>query len=443
LSDGAGRRRSRAALRASILIATVSFGSVGPPQAAAAGTGEADAVVLISIDGLRWDHPRRAETPHLARMAREGSSASLVPPFPASTFPSHATLATGVQPDRHGILNNEFLDRERGPFRMADDSSWLLAEPVWATAERQGRRAAVYHWVFSYTPWRGVAATTRLPFSRDVKDDEKASRISEWIGRRGPDRPRLILSYWHGPDAAGHRNGPEAPEVLRRVRQTDRLIGRLIETIARTGRRVALIVVSDHGMAGVTRTHRTDLILSGRAARARAFSTGATSNVYCPDEAACAAAAAALRGIAGVTIFPLQGLPHDLRYALPSRTGDLVVIAPRGSYFEDGPTGRTPALGMHGYRPEEPDMRGVFYAWGAGLRAGARLETIHAVDVAPLVCRLLGIDPPPGTDGRPPAEFLDVTGAAPSGDARPADREAGGVSDLRAAPASGPGPGPP
>lgn len=425
-----------------LLVVAASIGSHGPSPAAAE-PGAADAVVLISIDGLRWDHPRMAGAPHLARMASEGSAAALVPPFPASTFPSHATLATGVHPDRHGIMNNAFLDRERGPFRMADDASWLLAEPLWVTGERQGRRAAIYHWVFSYTPWRGVAATTREPFSRDVTDDDKASRIAAWIGRRGSDRPRLIMSYWHGPDAAGHRSGPETPDVLRRVRQADRLVGRLLEAMTRAGGRVALIVVSDHGMAGVSRVHRTDRILSGQAARARAFSTGATSNVYCPDETTCAAAAAALRRIEGVTIFPLRRLPPELRYALPARTGDLVAIAPRGSYFEDGSTGRTPALGMHGYRPEDPDMRGIFYAWGAGLRAGARLETIHAVDVAPLVCRLLGIDPPPGIDGRLPAEFLDPAGTPPPPNPRSPDPKAPGINGPRAGPAPAPGPGPP
>lgn len=430
MSDAPRRRGARSSLRIAILLGTASIGLAAPPPAAAAGPAAADAVVLISIDGMRWDYPRRAGATHLARLAREGASAALVPPFPASTFPSHATLATGVHPDRHGILNNEFLDRTRGPFRMADDASWLLAEPLWVTAERQGLRAAIYHWVGSYTPWRGVAATTRLPYSRDVRDEEKASTIGDWIGRKGTDRPRLILSYWHGPDAAGHRSGPDAQAVLRRVRQADRLLGRLLDAIARAGRRVALIVVSDHGMAGVSRAHRTDRILSGPAARARAFSTGATSNIYCPDEAACAAAATALRRIEGLMIFPLDRLPSDLRYALPSRTGDLVAIAPRGAYFEDGPTGRTPARGMHGYRPEEPEMRGIFYAWGAGLRAGARMETIHAVDVAPLIGRLLGIDPPPGIDGRLPAEILEPVSAAPS-------------REVRGGAGRGPGRGPP
>src|SRR2546422_7919445 len=144
--------------------------------------GAADTVVVISIDGVRWDYPARAGAPALARMSSEGASCgALVPPFPSSTFPAHASLATGVYPDRHGIVNNEFIDRQRGLYRREDEASWLLAEPIWVTAERQGVRTAVYHWVFSYTPWHGVAATIRMPFSRETTDREKVDRIVEWL----------------------------------------------------------------------------------------------------------------------------------------------------------------------------------------------------------------------------------------------------------------------
>src|SRR5206468_12121013 len=114
-----------------------------------------------------------------------------------------------------------------GPCRRADDPAWLLAEPIWVTAERQGVRTAVYHWVFSYGPWHGVAATRMMPFSAETTDREKVDRIVEWLSLRDAERPRLILAYLHGPDHAGHAYGPESPAVMERVRQSDRLVGRL------------------------------------------------------------------------------------------------------------------------------------------------------------------------------------------------------------------------
>jgi predicted AlkP superfamily pyrophosphatase or phosphodiesterase len=399
---------------------------------------------------MRWDYPARVRAGTFARLAVEGASCrALLPPFPSSTFPSHASLATGVFPDRHGILNNEFLDRRRGAFRREDDASWLLAEPIWVTAERQGVRTAVWQWVLSSTSWHGVAASRRVPYSTETTDAEAIDRVAEWLSLRGDDRPRLILAYLHGPDAAGHAEGPDAGAVSERVRQTDRLVGRLVRTLERVPGS-ALIVVSDHGMAGVSRALATrDLLGRGEAGRARAMSTGTVCNIYCPDTQACLAAESALRAVRGMSVYRIDSLPGSLRYGLPARTGDLVAIAPSGTYFVDGRGVRQPARGMHGDPPDETDMQGIVYAWGAGVKPGARCDRLRAVDIAPLVCRLLGITCPENLDGRAPEDFLasplrpgergkDVT---PSGDRRPA----GAMSptpDPQPPHRSGPGPGP-
>jgi len=385
--------------------------------------GPADTVVVLSIDGMRWDYPARAGAPTLARLAREGASCgALLPPFPSSTFPAHASLATGVFPDRHGIVNNEFLDRRRGLYRRDGDATWLLAEPIWVTAERQGVRTAVFHWVFSYTPWRGVAATRRVPYSTETTDREKIERITRWLSLRGADRPRLILSYLHGPDAAGHADGPESGAVLERVRLTDVLVARLLRALERAPKS-ALIVVSDHGMAGVSRVLRTrDLLGQGESRPVRAVCTGAVCNVYCPDLRSCGAAESALRSVPGMTVYGKESLPAGLRYRQPERTGDLVAIAPRGTYFADGRGEEKPVRGMHGYPPEQSEMQGIFYAWGAGVRRGARRDRLRAVDVAPLVCALLGIRCPEGIDGRVPEDLLEpaVISGLPGSDITPA-----------------------
>ena len=70
-------------------------------------------VVMVSIDGLRaaaLEDPR-APLPTLRALAGRGTQArSLRPVFPSVTYPSHASIATGVLPMRHGIaFNNLFL----------------------------------------------------------------------------------------------------------------------------------------------------------------------------------------------------------------------------------------------------------------------------------------------------------------------------------------------
>ncbi|MCI0658185.1 MAG: alkaline phosphatase family protein, partial [Acidobacteria bacterium] len=66
-------------------------------------------LVILSMDGMRYDYPDRIEGGAFQRLERQGVRADrLIPPFPASTFPVHATLATGCYPERHGILNSRF-----------------------------------------------------------------------------------------------------------------------------------------------------------------------------------------------------------------------------------------------------------------------------------------------------------------------------------------------
>jgi predicted AlkP superfamily pyrophosphatase or phosphodiesterase len=428
MTGSRGRRAGWALAQFILSIATAIAwgGDLGGQRASRQAEPAVDAVVLISIDGMRWDYPVRTKAPAFARMAREGVSATgLVPPFPASTFPAHATLATGVYPDRHGILNNAFLDSDRGPFRKSGDASWLMAEPIWVTAERQGMPAAVDQWVFSSTPWRGTIASFRRPFSPTVKDSERIDQALEWLGRVDAERPRLILSYLNGVDAVGHREGPDADEVSDRVLALDRQVERLLRWMSTEQRRMALIVVSDHGMSAGTRARPIDQFLEGEASGVRAFYSGGTANLYCPDSTSCAAAAAALERSAGMEILRRDLLPADLHYLFPSRTGDLVAVAPPGEHFTAGRASRWRLLGKHGYRPETKDMWGIFYAWGAGLQRGVEVHKMRSVDVAPLICRLLGIDPPPGIEGNPPALLWEENGTKPEGNEDSSSRRTG------------------
>ena len=91
-----------------------------------------------------------------------------------------------------------------------------------------------------------------------------------------------------------------------------------------------------------------------------------------------------------------------------------MAVAPRGTYFAETEAPRgPPPRGMHGYGPDDPEMRGIFYGWGAGIRKGVRVETLRMIDIEPLVCRLLGIDPPAGIEGRSPEELLVRSETAP------------------------------
>lgn len=100
--------------------------------------------VIISLDGNRWDYPEYYNTTFLDSLAQVGVSARMEPSYPASTFPNHYTLATGLVPDHNGLVNNSFWNPDTEyKYSMGDTAcrynpDYYLGEPIWITAQRQG-----------------------------------------------------------------------------------------------------------------------------------------------------------------------------------------------------------------------------------------------------------------------------------------------------------------
>ena len=378
--------------------------------ACAAGADPASAptdptVIVVSMDGVRHDYLDRAPFPAFGRIAREGlRAARLVPVYPSNTFPGHVSLATGATPAVHGIVDNRFWDRTREQrFDYSNDASWIDAEPLWAAAERQGVRAATFFWVGSETDWRGVGARYReAPFDAKVGEAEKVARILAWLDLPAAERPRLVMSYWHGADGAGHAKGPDSPAVVKELTEQDRQLGALLAGLDARGAwpHTTLLIVSDHGMTSVGKSVSIQDALRGAKVRAHVEPSSSVAHVFLEDPADLARAERALAELAGVRVDRRDALPAALHLSHPTRTGDLVVRADPPYRFAKSAVFARAARGMHGYDPEHPDMAGIFLAIGRGVPAGAKLDAVRMIDVAPTAARLLAIDPPRSAEGR-------------------------------------------
>ena len=109
-------------------------------------------------------------------------------------LPGHVTLATGAWADVHGIVDNQFYDRERGDYSFSSDASWIAAEPLWITAERQGIKAATFFWVGSETDWHERRATYRVvPFDGTLGEAPKVDQIVMSPPRAVRTRDRLMM----------------------------------------------------------------------------------------------------------------------------------------------------------------------------------------------------------------------------------------------------------
>jgi predicted AlkP superfamily pyrophosphatase or phosphodiesterase len=104
-------------------------------------------VILVSLDGFRYDYAKKYHAEHLLALASQGASApeGMIPSYPSITFPNHYTIVTGLYPEHHGIVGNDFYDPARkqsyGNGSVGDaiaDGAWYGGTPLWVLAEQQG-----------------------------------------------------------------------------------------------------------------------------------------------------------------------------------------------------------------------------------------------------------------------------------------------------------------
>ncbi|MBT6074469.1 MAG: alkaline phosphatase family protein, partial [Gammaproteobacteria bacterium] len=212
-------------------------------------------VIIISMDGVRYDIAEKNDLEAFKRMDKSGVRAEyLRPVYQSTTYPAHVTLATGVYPDKHGIIHNSFFDKVKGDFSYDADANWLDIAPIWVLAEQQDIRSAVFFWVGSETDWNGVGASYRkAPFDASIKEEIKIRQILDWLDMDDEKRPRLIMSYWDGTDDLAHQQGPSSIDIDNQMMRQNKLLNSLLSEIDERNAwdYVTIFVVSDHGMTAV------------------------------------------------------------------------------------------------------------------------------------------------------------------------------------------------
>jgi Type I phosphodiesterase / nucleotide pyrophosphatase len=387
----------------SITVAVI----VGPGSARA--ESRPPTVVLISMDGTRPADLSVENLPSLVELGRMGARASaLVPVDPSNTFPAHVSLATGVRPDVHRLVNNSFIDPVRGRFDRDDAHLWIESEPIWSIAERHGIATASYYWVGSEGPWSGgPGPRTSRNFSSRTKEEAKVDRILEWLSMSdSPHRPRLITAWFHGADHSSHVDGPGADSLSEELAPQDAAIARLIREMEarKLFQSTTLLFVSDHGMAAAEKRVNLSRMLGRARLGVSVIGVGGFAMIVFDDGRRTSERverAVSIAREAGLEAWEREKAPASWHVS-DVRFGDIVVRAPIGTAIV---TSFTRIDGFHGYDATQPEMAGILVARGRGVEAGTLLGSLSSLAVAPTVLRLLEL-PIPAAMTVPPIEGL-------------------------------------
>lgn len=360
-------------------------------------------VVLVSLDGFRWDYAQKFNATNLLALGKQGVWApeGMLPSYPSLTFPNHYTIVTGLYPEHHGIVANSFYDAARqarysiNDSKAVSDGSWYGGVPLWSLAESQGMRAACLFWPGSEAKIAGYQPSYYMRFDDQVDDLARIDQVISWLKLPEAERPHFITLYYSHPDHEGHRFGPEAPETRDAALKMDGIIGKLKAALDKTGLPINLVVVSDHGM---TKLEGGWITLDQFADLTGFEAVG--SLLYGKTEEDRARIYNQLKKVSSqFVVYRRKDLPAGLHSNENSRMGDPVIVA-TGPYAirahapQAGTPDQPPSNGMHGYDAHKLlEMKASFFAAGPDILPGKTVAPFENVNLYTWIAHILGLIP--------------------------------------------------
>jgi predicted AlkP superfamily pyrophosphatase or phosphodiesterase len=204
--------------------------------------------IVIGVDGLRWDRVDSRNAPRLLALHASGLFAPSLLNVDSGTRtdsgPGWSTIATGVWPHKHGVLDNSFATAryEQYPdfltrLSRADAARTTFAAVDWTPLFEMGTFGKQIDTVVV-----GDGETHGYP----GEDERMAAAAID-----GLHRSDATFVYLGGVDVAGHRTGALSTEYSEAIAAVDRWIGHLLDAV-RNRRTYApeewlIVVTTDHG----------------------------------------------------------------------------------------------------------------------------------------------------------------------------------------------------
>ena len=344
-------------------------------------------VLLISLDGFRWDYLNYANTPVLDSLVLSGVKAkSLIPAFPSKTFPNHYTQVTGLYPENHGIISNQMFDKDFDEYFVigsnsssADDGKWYGGEPIWVTAKKHNLLTANMFWPGSSAQIKGLRPDHYFPFNGEISESDRVSQVVTWLGL-SKDRPHMITLYFELIDGVGHLHGPNSQALVNTIEKTDSHLGQLMNAIWKLGLSDALdiVIVSDHGMTEVSRDRVVFVDDFIDLTEIKVINWSPIFEII-PDSGKEEMVFKKLEEAhSHLQVFKKSTTKKSWRFSKHKRITPIVAVADLGwsitsrDFYYQHP--RAFLGGAHGYDPEYPSMHGIFIASGPSFQQKPKVE---------------------------------------------------------------------
>ncbi|KAI5383245.1 uncharacterized protein LOC127108440 [Lathyrus oleraceus] len=383
-------------------------------------------VLLISSDGFRFGYQFKTPTPSITRLISNGTEAEtgLIPVFPSLTFPNHYSIATGLYPAYHGIINNHFIDPISGDqfYMGSHDPKWWLGEPIWETVVNNGLKASTYFWPGSEV----IKGTWNCPskyclhYNGSVSFEKRVDSILKFFDFPSDEIPDFMTLYFEDPDHQGHKVGSDDPEITKAVSRIDNMIGRLITGLEQRGvfEDVSIIMVGDHGMVSTCDKKLIFLddlvswidipeswVISHTPVLAIRPSSGFNSSDVVAKMNEGLSSGKVVNG-ENLRMYLKEDLPSRLHYSSSDRIPPIIGLIGEGFKVEKKKTKHQECGGSHGYDNSFFSMRSIFIGHGPQFARGRKVPSFENVEIYNLVTSILKIKGAPNNGSTSFAESV-------------------------------------
>lgn len=425
-------------------------------------------LIVISYDAMVYeDLDLLANEPYFSKFLQEGSRVNrMLSIYPSLTYPAHTTILSGVNPGKHGIVNNEpsiagnlkcdwfwfhqpvqvkdlhDVAKERGlttasvfwPVTGSHPNIDFLVAEYWAQGKGDTLEAAYKRSGTSDELFEEVVKPL-LPqldsWQSPVTDEGKILLACEIIKRY---RPHLLTLHLGQVDYYRHRYGVYNDHVSQGVMQSERFLQMLFEACQEAGvlEQTNFVLLSDHGQINYTRKMNLNLLFK-REGFIRtdehdnfvswdvwAKSANFSAQIYLRDPSnrqlhervhalLKAWQQAGDMGI-GEVMLPQEtseryGLEGDFSFVIESDQTTLFFSDWREPLFSPAEI-LEPGYqrASHGHMPEDGPQP-FFVAYGPAIRSSVILKSGRLIDAAPTMAAMLDLELP-NVDGQPLDQLL-------------------------------------
>lgn len=235
----------------SALALTVSLSAYAAPRA--------EHVFVVSFDGGKPSVIAESEMPTLKKLAAEGAVTWVANTiFPSKTLPSHTSMMTGVGPDKHNILWNDYMPI-RGIVKVPTMFSLLKqAHPDAVTWMAVGKVKFRHLWIKDSLDVFDYGGAQEAGPVKGTPELEKGKKPSQEVAKQAvalikEKKPTLAFIHLTDGDSAGHKSGWGSPEQKEAFKVSDQAFWQVTKAIKEAGIEdtTVIIVTADHGGHGL------------------------------------------------------------------------------------------------------------------------------------------------------------------------------------------------